>query len=197
MIGFCNLTDRTRQSRDVRLCCNACLLFPSIRHWFLWICYCFFNDNRHCRNSGWVHSEKVRVHLWLAWRISYCFASWADYCVFNIGSNFMINIMRWLYELFNVDQIELFFVFDVQFLFLLILTPTKRFFFIALVCNVLDLIFWCGMRADGVSIIRCKNFKWDKFKNALVELSSLSYNHWGSLLLYELDRRRWELIVSY
>ncbi|WP_236707617.1 hypothetical protein [Bacteroides cellulosilyticus] len=29
---------------------------------------------------------------------------------------------------------------------------------------------WCGMRADGVSIVRCQNFKWSKFKNALAEL---------------------------
>ena len=26
------------------------------------------------------------------------------------------------------------------------------------------------MRADGVSIVRCKNFSWGKFKNALAEL---------------------------
>ena len=29
---------------------------------------------------------------------------------------------------------------------------------------------WCGMRADGVSIVRCKNFSWGKFKNVLAEL---------------------------
>ena len=29
---------------------------------------------------------------------------------------------------------------------------------------------FCGMQADGVSIIRCKNFSGSKFKNALVEL---------------------------
>lgn len=29
---------------------------------------------------------------------------------------------------------------------------------------------WCGMRADGVSVVRCQNFKWSKFKNALAEL---------------------------
>ena len=29
---------------------------------------------------------------------------------------------------------------------------------------------WAGMRADGVAIKRCKNFKFGKFKNALFEL---------------------------
>lgn len=29
---------------------------------------------------------------------------------------------------------------------------------------------WAGMRADGVIIRRCKNFKFSKFKNALAEL---------------------------
>lgn len=29
---------------------------------------------------------------------------------------------------------------------------------------------WAGMRADGVAIKRCKNFKFGKFKNALQEL---------------------------
>lgn len=48
------------------------------------------------------------------------------------------------------------------------LMPTKG-FVLALV-----LIFafncWAGMRADGVSIARCKNFSFSKFKNALVEI---------------------------
>lgn len=29
---------------------------------------------------------------------------------------------------------------------------------------------WCGMRADGVTNIRCKNFSWKKFAHALCEL---------------------------
>ena len=79
----------------------------------------------------------------------------------------MINVMRWLYELFNVDQIRIIFVSMFRSL-LAYLTPTKG-FLIALVV-MFGFNIWCGMRADGVSIIRCKNFKWDKFKNALVEL---------------------------
>lgn len=29
---------------------------------------------------------------------------------------------------------------------------------------------WCGMRADGVSVQSCKNFRWGKFRQALGEL---------------------------
>lgn len=28
---------------------------------------------------------------------------------------------------------------------------------------------WAGMRADGVSVIRCRNFSWDKFLRAIIE----------------------------
>ena len=75
--------------------------------------------------------------------------------------------MKWLYELFNVDQIRIIFVSMFSSL-LAYLTPTKG-FLIALVI-MFGFNIWCGMRADGVSIVRCKNFKWSKFKNALVEL---------------------------
>ena len=47
-------------------------------------------------------------------------------------------------------------------------TPTEG-FLLALVIAFGFNIF-CGMQADGVSIIRCKNFSGSKFKNALVEL---------------------------
>ncbi len=29
---------------------------------------------------------------------------------------------------------------------------------------------WCGMRADGVSVVTCKNFSWNKFRQSMVEL---------------------------
>ena len=73
--------------------------------------------------------------------------------------------MKWLYELFNVDQIRIIFVSMFSSLFAY-LTPTKG-FLIALVV-MFGFNIWCGMRADGVSIVRCRNFKWSKFKNALV-----------------------------
>lgn len=48
------------------------------------------------------------------------------------------------------------------------LTPTKGF-----VCALI-LMFgfnvWAGMRADGITIVRCKSFRFSKFKNALFEL---------------------------
>lgn len=48
------------------------------------------------------------------------------------------------------------------------LMPTKGF----VLALVLMFAFncWAGMRADGVSIARCKNFSFSKFKNALVEI---------------------------
>lgn len=48
------------------------------------------------------------------------------------------------------------------------LTPTKGFLIALVVMFTFNI--WCGMRADGVSIIRCINFRWRKFKNALAEL---------------------------
>ena len=61
----------------------------------------------------------------------------------------MINIMKWLYELFNVDQIRIIFVSMFSSL-LAYLTPTKG-FLIALII-MFGFNIWCGMRADGVSI---------------------------------------------
>lgn len=48
------------------------------------------------------------------------------------------------------------------------LMPTKGF----VLALVLTFAFncWAGMRADGVSIARCRNFSMGKFKNALVEI---------------------------
>ena len=66
----------------------------------------------------------------------------------------MINIMRWLYELFNVDQIRIIFVSMFSSL-LAYLTPTKG-FLIALVI-MFGFNIWCGMRADGVSVDTWRN----------------------------------------
>lgn len=48
------------------------------------------------------------------------------------------------------------------------LMPTKGF----VLALVLTFAFncWAGMRADGVSIAKCRNFSMGKFKNALVEI---------------------------
>lgn len=48
------------------------------------------------------------------------------------------------------------------------LTPTKCFVYALVVMFAFNI--WAGMRADGVSIVRCKNFSFRKFKNALCEL---------------------------
>lgn len=46
-------------------------------------------------------------------------------------------------------------------------TPTKDFVYALVVMFVFNI--WAGMRADGVAIVRCKNFSFRKFKNALCE----------------------------
>ena len=46
-------------------------------------------------------------------------------------------------------------------------TPTKGFVFSLVMMFSFNI--WAGMRADGVSIVRCKNFSFRKFKNALCE----------------------------
>lgn len=49
-----------------------------------------------------------------------------------------------------------------------IVTPTKGFIFALIVMFAFNI--FCGMRADGISIVRCKNFKLKKFRASLVEL---------------------------
>ena len=46
-------------------------------------------------------------------------------------------------------------------------TPTKDFVYALVVMFAFNI--WAGMRADGVAIVRCKNFSFRKFKNALCE----------------------------
>ena len=48
------------------------------------------------------------------------------------------------------------------------LTPTKGFVFALVLMFAFNV--WAGMRADGVSVVRCRNFSFKKFKNALAEL---------------------------
>lgn len=52
---------------------------------------------------------------------------------------------------------------------LAILTPTEG-FVVALIIGFGFNIF-CGMRADGISISRCKNFSWSKAQKAIFELA--------------------------
>ncbi|MDO4165554.1 MAG: hypothetical protein Q4D56_14410 [Bacteroides sp.] len=48
------------------------------------------------------------------------------------------------------------------------LTPTKGFVYALVIMFAFNI--WAGMRADGVAIVRCKNFSFRKFKNSLCEL---------------------------
>ena len=70
-------------------------------------------------------------------------------------------------KIFDPSQIQLIIVSTFSPL-LAALTPTEG-FLLALVIAFGFNVF-CGMRADGVSITRCTNFKWSKIKNALAEL---------------------------
>lgn len=48
------------------------------------------------------------------------------------------------------------------------LTPTKDFVYALIIMFAFNI--WAGMRADGITVVRCKNFSFRKFKNALCEL---------------------------
>lgn len=48
------------------------------------------------------------------------------------------------------------------------LTPTAGFMYALVIMFAFNI--WAGMRADGVSVRHCKNFRFSKFKNALAEL---------------------------
>lgn len=71
-------------------------------------------------------------------------------------------------KIFDFEQIRLVIISALSPL-LAILTPTEG-FVIALIIGFGFNIF-CGMRADGVSIARCKNFSWNKAQKAIFELA--------------------------
>ena len=59
------------------------------------------------------------------------------------------------------------------------LTPTKGFIYALVVMFAFNI--WAGMRADGVAIVRCKNFSFRKFKNALFNKFLNSSKLWEKL----------------
>ena len=69
---------------------------------------------------------------------------------------------------FEFEQIRLIIISAFSSL-LAILTPTEG-FVVALIIGFGFNIF-CGMRADGISISRCKNFSWNKAQKAIFELT--------------------------
>lgn len=70
-------------------------------------------------------------------------------------------------RIFNWEQWRIIAISTVSPLFGYI-TPTKGFVYALVVMFAFNI--WAGMRADGVAIVRCKNFSFRKFKNALCEL---------------------------
>lgn len=61
--------------------------------------------------------------------------------------------------------------------FLGYLTPTKGFVYALVIMFAFNI--WAGMRADGVAIVRCKNFSFRKFKNTLF---SIYNNNFGGII---------------
>ena len=69
-------------------------------------------------------------------------------------------------KLFQIDQLRVICV-SLFSMMAAYVTPTKGFVLALFVFFSFNI--FCGMRADGVSIIRCRNFSFSKFKNALCE----------------------------
>lgn len=70
-------------------------------------------------------------------------------------------------RLFNLEQLRIIFV-SVTSPIIAYMTTTSNFIFALIIAFAFNL--FAGMRADGVSILRCINFKFSKFKNALLEI---------------------------
>lgn len=70
-------------------------------------------------------------------------------------------------RLFNLEQWRIIVISTISPLFGY-LTPTKGFVYALIIMFAFNI--WAGMRADGITVVRCKNFSFRKFKNALCEL---------------------------
>lgn len=83
---------------------------------------------------------------------------WKIWVILN-GLNIMERIFNWeQWRIIAISTVSPLFGF---------LTPTKGFVYALVVMFAFNI--WAGMRADGVAIVRCKNFSFRKFKNALCE----------------------------
>ena len=67
----------------------------------------------------------------------------------------------------NIDQVRVVVVSGISSV-LAFLTPTAGFLLALALMFGLNII--CGMRADGLSVTCCRNFRFSKFKNAIAEL---------------------------
>lgn len=70
-------------------------------------------------------------------------------------------------KLYNWEQMRLIFITGISPV-MGIITPTAGFVYALIVMFSFNI--WAGMRADGIGICRCSNFRFRKFKNALAEL---------------------------
>ena len=75
------------------------------------------------------------------------------------------------------------------------LTSTSGFIFALVVAFSFNI--WCGTKVDGVSIKRCKNFSFSKFKNALLEMFLfVSIIYVISLMMFNMGDIKESLIVT-
>jgi len=75
------------------------------------------------------------------------------------------------------------------------LTSTSGFIFALAIAFSFNI--WCGTRVDGVSIKRCKNFSFSKFKNALFEMFLfISIIYIISLMMFSMGDREESLIIT-
>ena len=79
---------------------------------------------------------------------------------FETKGTMVINIL-------TLEQIRRLFVW-VACSIMAIVAPTKG--FVAALALAWAFNVWCGMRADGVINIKCRNWSWQKFSHALLEL---------------------------
>ncbi len=70
-------------------------------------------------------------------------------------------------RIFNMEQVRMVVASGVSSL-LGFLTPTSGFIMALVIAFGFNV--WCGMRADGVSVVNCRRFKFSKFSNAIFEV---------------------------
>lgn len=70
-------------------------------------------------------------------------------------------------EIFTPDQLRIIGASLLSYL-LAYVTPAGGFIFALVLFALFNL--WCGMRADGISVQSCRNFKWSKFRAAVGEM---------------------------
>lgn len=82
-------------------------------------------------------------------------------------SKYLCGMIRTMIDIFSMQGIQRLWGY-LGCTLLAAITPTGNFVVAVIIACFINL--WCGMRADGVTNIRCTNFSWKKFKYALAEM---------------------------